>query len=207
MDCRARATSAAPTYFRSYYHKPTRQVYEDGGIYYNNPVEIAEAERKTIWPETALEHPDIMLSIGTGYNSSKHLKKPMFTQFRRPAKFGVISNIKNLKRIAEDHIALSTESQRTWNAWYKMVSRSPEDDNRFFRLNVDCPKDPPALDDLSGMRDLREYTHEQYGANQIIQKIASHLVASSFYVNVQSIPAGKALYYVLDVQPLTKLQI
>jgi hypothetical protein len=164
-------------------------------LYYNNPVEIADAERKMIWPESALDHPDIMLSIGTGYDSSKNLNNPMPTQFRRPARLGVISNIKNLKRIAEDHIALSTESQRAWDAWYRMVCRSVEDNNRFYRLNVDCGRDPPALDNISAMQELREYTHQQYGANQIIQKIASHLIATSFYTNIISISPGKNFFY------------
>ena len=154
-----------------------------------------------IWPETALDHPDIMLSIGTGYNSNKNLNNSMPTQFRRPARHGVISNIKNLKRIAEDHIAISTESQRTWNAWHRMVSRSVDDNNRFYRLNVDCLQDPPALDDISAMRELREYTHQQYGANQIIQKIASHLVSTIFYVHVKSISTGKAYEYLLMITP------
>lgn len=194
-DCRARATSAAPTYFRSYYHKSTRQIYEDGGLYYNNPVEIADAERKMIWPESALDHPDIVLSIGSGYNPNKNLNNPVPTKFSRPTRFGVISNIKNLKRIAKDHIAISTESQRTWNAWFRIVSRSVDDVNRFYRLNVDCHQDPPTLDDISGMQELRELTHQQYGANQIIQKIASHLVATSFYVNVKSFSSGRGKCY------------
>lgn len=144
-----------------------------------------------IWPESALDNPDIMLSIGTGYDSSKNLNQPRPTQARRPARLGVISNIRNLKRIAEDHIALSGESERTWNAWYRMVSRSVDDQNRFYRLNVDCRRDPPALDDISAMQQLREYTHQQYGANQKIQRIASHLIATSFYIKIPSFSPGK----------------
>lgn len=144
-----------------------------------------------IWPESAHDHPDIMLSIGTGYDSNKNLDNAKPTEVRRPARLGVISNIKNLKRIAEDHIALSTESQRTWNAWNRLVSRSVDDNSRFYRLNVDCRRDPPALDDVSAMQQLREYTHQQYGANQIIQTIASHLIATSFYINIQPSSSGK----------------
>lgn len=148
-----------------------------------------------IWPESALDHPDIVLSIGSGYNPNKNLNNAVPTKFSRPTRFGVISNIKNLKRIAKDHIAISTESQRTWNAWFRIVSRSVDDVNRFYRLNVDCHQDPPTLDDISGMQELRELTHQQYGANQIIQKIASHLVATSFYVNVKSFSSGRGKCY------------
>ena len=160
-------------------------------MYFNNPVEIANTERKMIWPESALDNPDIVLSIGTGYDASKNENQSRSTQARRPARYGVISNLKNLKRIAEDHIALSGESERTWNAWYRMVSRSVDDQSRFYRLNVDCRRDPPALDDISAMKELREYTHQQYGANQIIQRIASHLIATSFYIKVSLFTSGK----------------
>lgn len=144
-----------------------------------------------IWPESALDNPDIVLSIGTGYDSSKNVNQPRPTQAPRPARLGVISNIKNLKRIAEDHIALSRESERTWNAWYRMVSRSVDDQSRFYRLNVDCRRDPPALDDISAMQELREYTHQQYGANQKLQRIAGHLIATSFYIKIPIFSPGK----------------
>ncbi|KAF1349168.1 hypothetical protein BDV97DRAFT_370365 [Delphinella strobiligena] len=38
----ARATSAAPLYFRPFSHPTTKQSYHDGGIYHNNPINVAE---------------------------------------------------------------------------------------------------------------------------------------------------------------------
>ncbi len=64
----ARATSAAPTYFKPFFHKASKQVYQDGGLYHNNPIEIADIERKLIWPEMEHQYPDIVLSLGTGFN-------------------------------------------------------------------------------------------------------------------------------------------
>ncbi len=40
----------------------------DGALYYNNPIKIANNERKLLWSDVAESHPDIMLSIGTGQN-------------------------------------------------------------------------------------------------------------------------------------------
>jgi hypothetical protein len=61
---RARATSAAPRYFKPFHHKATEAVFVDGATNYNNPVKIAETERRLLWPDHPL--PDIVLSLGTG---------------------------------------------------------------------------------------------------------------------------------------------
>jgi patatin-like phospholipase/acyl hydrolase len=62
------ATSAAPSIFKPFKHPETERSYMDGGLYYNNPVKIANHERRLLWPDVAESHPDIMLSIGTGQN-------------------------------------------------------------------------------------------------------------------------------------------
>jgi predicted acylesterase/phospholipase RssA len=65
------ATSAAPTYFKPFKHEMTKNIYLDGALYHNNPVEVASRERKLIWPDVADKHPDVMLSLGTGKNAVK----------------------------------------------------------------------------------------------------------------------------------------
>ena len=65
------ATSAAPPYFKPFQHEMTKNIYFDGALYHNNPVEVASRERKLIWPDVADKHPDIMLSLGTGKNVVK----------------------------------------------------------------------------------------------------------------------------------------
>ena len=64
----ARATSAAPTYFKPFVNSRTHQGYLDGAIFHNNPVEVANEERKLLWPEDAGMHPDVLFSIGTGHH-------------------------------------------------------------------------------------------------------------------------------------------
>ncbi|UPX14192.1 uncharacterized protein EKO05_0004682 [Ascochyta rabiei] len=44
----ARATSAAPRYFRPFVHEASKQVYMDGALYHKNPVRIADTEWKLI---------------------------------------------------------------------------------------------------------------------------------------------------------------
>jgi hypothetical protein len=181
-DVRARATSAAPNYFRSYHHEITNQVYEDGALYHNNPVFIADSERKLIWPELADSPPDILISIGTGHNAKK-MELPVAPKATAiPPKRGFISHFKTFKRIAQDHVAVSLDSERTWISWLQTLPNPQEHAKRLVRLNVSCNRDPPSLDDVQSMRQLRIYVQEQYALNRLIEDIAHRLVASSFYV-------------------------
>ena len=62
----AAATSAAPSYFKPFIHEATERTYLDGALYHNNPVRLVRSEAQLLWPDVADEHPDILLSIGTG---------------------------------------------------------------------------------------------------------------------------------------------
>lgn len=79
----ASATSAAPLYFKPFEAQGNlRRMYLDGAIYYNNPVRVANHERKLLWPDVADHYPDILLSIGTGKNGAlieKQLKAEKHT--------------------------------------------------------------------------------------------------------------------------------
>lgn len=61
----AAATSAAPPYFKSFRH-PNGRSFFDGALYNNNPVNIAQRERKLLWTDVKDQHPDVLLSVGTG---------------------------------------------------------------------------------------------------------------------------------------------
>ena len=66
----AGATSAAPPFFKPF-ESHVGKMYLDGAIYYNNPVKVADNERKLLWPDVAESSPDLILSIGTGMNKRK----------------------------------------------------------------------------------------------------------------------------------------
>lgn len=64
----AAATSAAPSFFKPFKHPRCDRTYMDGALYYNNPIKIANNERKLLWSDVADNEPDLVLSIGTGQN-------------------------------------------------------------------------------------------------------------------------------------------
>lgn len=67
---RARATSAAPSFFKPFRSERSRRCYLDGALFHNNPVRVADLKRRLIWPNSKSSPPGILLSVGTSCNSA-----------------------------------------------------------------------------------------------------------------------------------------
>ncbi|KAK0829036.1 hypothetical protein LTR73_004670 [Friedmanniomyces endolithicus] len=170
----AAATSAAPGYFKAYYHKPTTQDFLDGALYYNNPVQVVHREAMLIWPDVAESHPDLLLSIGTGMNHSalktelrdlpKHMVEPLpvaqTVEDLKQANEATHSRLKAFvlpkhRRVLKTFEALCQRfdsilnAELAWQDFGRTVHRSDWPNIEplpFIRLNVDLKEDPPALD-------------------------------------------------------------
>ena len=59
-----RATSAAPTFFDPIKIGPHGQEFIDGGLLYNNPIELLHREATAVWPDLIKDAQ--FVSIGTG---------------------------------------------------------------------------------------------------------------------------------------------
>ncbi|THW57327.1 hypothetical protein D6D20_08067 [Aureobasidium pullulans] len=176
-DITARATSAAPLYFTPFNHAGSKQTYYDGGVHHNNPVKIADSERKLIWPD--LKEPDVTISVGTGHNLTK-LEKRKAAAFKPTATRGIIAQGVFLAKMAKDHIAVSLDSEQTWKD-FLASSKKSDDRFRYVRLNTSFPTDPPLLDDLSMLSELREMAKKQFAGQYQTNMLALKLVATSFY--------------------------
>lgn len=71
----ARATSAAPTFFKPIHIEPPRPgiIYVDGGLGFNNPSRLAREEAGHIWPKSKSY---CLVSIGTGHQSAARFDFP-----------------------------------------------------------------------------------------------------------------------------------
>lgn len=179
----ARATSAAPRIFKSFAHEPSKQVYTDGGIYHNNPVQIADRERKLIWPEPpGMEdpHPDIILSIGTGYCPTVRRSRATAAKgvLRRQ---GAVLNFRELYKVAVDHIESSLDSEKAWIDYMNILMPPESHRHRYRRLNPCLEHDPPALDAVPAMKSFQCDVRELMMNDSQIPEVARQLVASSFY--------------------------
>jgi predicted acylesterase/phospholipase RssA len=186
----ARATSAAPRIFKPFFHSNSGQSYQDGAIYYNNPVDIAMLEQRLIWPESQDRHPDILLSIGTGYNPATEPRDSRSTS--KPSTWGVLSHMRGLAKIGIDHVHNSLNSERTWKIFMERYLPYDRFKDRYIRVNLTLDNDPPKLDDVQAMGKLRDMTRSRFTKEKDqIQTIADRLIASSFYF--EPLPSPNAI--------------
>lgn len=166
--------------FKPYCHGPSKQVYTDGAIYHNNPIQIADKERKLIWPEMENDFPDIIVSVGTSYNPAA---RPSSDKALSPrySRLGVLSHGKSLMKIAIDHIASSLDSEKAWRSYMDVLHPLPNQKARFTRINPQLKENPPGLDEVDRLPYIKEIVREMSSTDVNIQNVALRLIASSFY--------------------------
>ena len=176
---RARATSAAPYYFKEFVKEETKTMYADGGIHHNCPVWVANVERKLLWPDCSNRDPDVFLSIGTGCSESTSKRDPRGHSFEGLKNVGLMSK---MWKIAHEIIDNHTNCEGKWNEYYRTQVTTPQGRRRNIRFNVTFNTPRPPLDEVSKLDELEQqatiYVKQR---SQQIREIAHWLIASCFY--------------------------
>jgi len=190
---RLRATTAAPRYFKSFYHKATHHTFNDGGIKFNNPVALANEERKLIWPESRTQDPDILLSIGTAFDSSA-ARQPL--EPGPQAKLGLKGFAMKMFKIAIDTLQDVLDCERSWVTFLESVGIQNDDAERrrkYWRLNPDLNQirtetnsiglavTLPKLDEVDEMDVLVSHTLCIFRGSPKLRDVKATLVSSLFY--------------------------
>jgi predicted acylesterase/phospholipase RssA len=174
----ARATSAAPTMFKAFAHDASGQVYQDGALWHNCPIEVAMRERRLVWPDVAKTPPDVVLSIGTGWCPNSARKRIG----AKISKLPFFSQAKNLANVAIDHIEVSLNSEQTWRNFIQRAAPPENVQDRFIRFNLKLDKDPPKMDGVRALEELKEKTMSQFTLRrQDVKNLADRLIATSFF--------------------------
>ncbi|KAK5051360.1 hypothetical protein LTR84_003012 [Exophiala bonariae] len=187
----ARATSAAPGFFKAFHKDSNRHTYWDGALKLNNPIFAADDERRNIWPEASelLHLPDIALSVGTGiFPEAKAARQKHDPGPRYGA--GVIDGVKTFIHIGVDAVAQCLDCERVWENYVQGVL--PNNNNtsmRFHRLNVPFSGDKIELDHVDKMDDLENRTNQYFASDtqqhsQKLDEIAMQMTATLFYFEV-----------------------
>lgn len=190
----ARATSAAPGYFASF-SKPNSPLYWDGGLCHNNPAWIARQEISEIWPSLCNSHPDILLSLGSGYKYETRPPKSKSSQnlFGKIMSWVENSGFLQTMTVVKENYLQNIDSEQAWKEHFSEFNRSrdPAATNRYFRLNPHYQTKLPELDDLTALKDgMLETTATQYigEARLLINSIAQRLIVTSFYFEPDQLP-------------------
>ncbi|MCJ1354083.1 MAG: hypothetical protein MMC33_004070 [Icmadophila ericetorum] len=215
----ARATSAAPSYFKEYRSERNNRGYLDGALYHNNPVRVADIERRLIWPDTEDLPPDILLSIGTSCNNvikreardslnrSSRTYVPTPTSSMAAASGRAQSIFKKRPRTIHMHKMFKMMKNRvgdildtevTWLKFLSDVTRGKDDDKeRYCRINPNIGEDPPKLDERQKLPSLLRRMHSLIEEGTLVielGKVARRLVASSFYLEIPQLPTSPGSY-------------
>lgn len=196
----ARATAAAPLYFKSFLHLGT--AYTDGAVHHNCPAVVAESERKRIWGEISDWQTDFLLSLGTGLSSAKTKTHALSTPISpsdtaasenlagKSSLSGIRYGLKLAFKIIDDQL----NCERIWKDYVKETTaqsdQRPEDRRRSMRLNVEFSGDRPSLDGVENLDMIVEKTthaiQNDLHLRNSIHEAAHRLVASSFYFEVSN---------------------
>lgn len=151
-------------------------MYSDGGIYHNNPIHIADRERKLVWPNHQGEEPDMVLSIGSTHGP-KHGKKRADKYVSR----GIVAHGQFLKKMARDHLHKALDSEETWNDYISVKNPSRENRGRSCRINPQVATAPPKLDEVDRLDSLQDTARRLMQGDPMVASLARRLVATCFY--------------------------
>lgn len=176
---RARATCTIPTIFRDFRHLPSTRVYHGGNPEYINPAEVADMERKLIWPDTEHYPPDIIISIGAGQESSSRRPPWGFNNWW--------TKLRSDDRVVLDPSQSSSHAQDTWERYIGSLSSTQRDSIRYIRLNVPVNQPLPRLDDVDAMNSYRDHIKFRLrGFN--LEHQARQLIALCFFFDIMQPP-------------------
>jgi hypothetical protein len=172
----------------------------------NNPVALADNERKFIWPEPSEHIRDIVLSIGTGYSTNFHgiieQDAQLGTIIRALRKLGLISKIVILTSV----LANTLNCQRMWHAFKNTLGSDLDLLRRCHRVNIPYGQGQVlcGLDEISKMKEMKTealdvLSGKSKNVSPLVQEqlsdkldlIARQLLASLFYLAVNTIQTEK----------------
>ncbi|KAF2441827.1 hypothetical protein P171DRAFT_418623 [Karstenula rhodostoma CBS 690.94] len=199
----ARATSAAPTFFKPFRNPDTKEGYVDGAIFHNNPVRIANYESKLLWPDVEDRHPDILLSLGTAHHGSDrdqslqatssdrrrmHIRRVFSSvgEKRSTPALRAFGEMESWVTIFKKRIESVLDAELTWKEFRKEIRGKSSEIavERYIRINPRTKDRTPKMDDKDKIRILHDEIKTGLTRNDMqikIKTIAYRLVASSFY--------------------------
>lgn len=182
---RARATSAAPRFFKPFIHEESGNIFSDGALNYNNPIEVAEYERKMLWPDHL--HPDLLLSLGTGGEPKEEIEfEPDIVSQR-----GLVGYLKRLKAIVAHQNKFVMNSELAWENFRGRKNLERMEDHAYIRLSMEI-EEAPRIDEVEKLGFLiQEANNYAQNHESVINDTVTKLIASLFYVRLDEAQADR----------------
>lgn len=150
----------------------------------NNPVFVADKERKVLWPEQAAEDPDLFLSIGTGFDTVPAANAT--DESSAVPKPGITSYIRKMIKLGSAAVSDDMNCEMMWQEYIQRIgldseSVDPDRSRRYQRLNLPLQGPIPSLDEVDQMENLQNHVGQYIIRSSKIKEVAKVLQASLFY--------------------------
>ena len=145
------ATSAATTFFDPITIGKFGQTFADGGLHYNNPIQLIDREAKNIWPGRDA----VMVSIGTGGAPNNALTG-------------------NLQHIVKAMSKILTQTERTANDFYQSHIDMVKD-NLLFRFSVTHGLADVGLEEYNEVPRITDATETYLDHGETGEKLAAYI--------------------------------
>jgi hypothetical protein len=149
-------------------------TFQDGGLYYNNPLNIAMWETKYIWPDKVV---DFALSIGTG--TTDHDSRASSADSHSPVKDRFLSRLYKT-------FMKSLDGEKMWREIFNSLTEREK--GRYHRLNLPIQGKEPTLDDIVSIDALKTQARSWIKANQRFLPSLDSIYASMFYFELDRYP-------------------
>ncbi len=143
----ARATSAASTFFDPIIIGPWKQKFVDGGLKFNNPIELADTESAGLWRDDDR----LIINIGTG-SAPGH---------------AVDGNILSLAQRLKDIVLDADERSDRFRAAHPELIRS----NRLFRFTVTQGLGDVGLEESKAVNRIAAYTENYLNNSEVVRTV------------------------------------
>ncbi|EKJ74391.1 hypothetical protein FPSE_05462 [Fusarium pseudograminearum CS3096] len=191
----ARATAAAPPYFKPFLHSATGVQYTDGAVHHVCPVFVADNERKRLWGDANQPTPDLVLSLGTGHETSRLTHKakravaqrpPLPSQQTGPPQQRPYASFSSMWRTTNPVMDDQHCSEDIWNSYVEKTSAPSQlqmasHEHRYMRINVGCADKRPNFDDIEEIETIERNSINMMCEDYTVRMAAHKLVASCFY--------------------------
>ncbi|VTO87220.1 unnamed protein product [Fusarium graminearum] len=191
----ARATAAAPPYFKPFLHSATGIQYTDGAVHHVCPVFVADNERKRLWGDANQPTPDLVLCLGTGHETLRLTHKakravvqrpPVPSQKTGPPHQRPYASFSSMWRTTNPVMDDQQCSEDIWNNYVQQTStpyqlQTASHEHRYMRINVGCADKRPNFDDIEEIETIERNSINMMSEEHTVRMAAHKLVASCFY--------------------------
>lgn len=138
-----------------------------------------------MWPQLSKQDPDILLSIGTGFDP---LPPGVATDPGAQPTHGIRSYIRKMIKLGSAAISEDMDCEIMWQEFIGGLGiddNTPERLKRYQRLNPRLDTPVPKLDDVDQMEILKTKAREFIIGGSRVKEIANTMIGSLFYFELQ----------------------